>query len=80
MEYEQKFVDLVLEETDTRIARLSHISRGSYTAEHYETQMIASYSSVPTGAAIVLSASLAFYLSWLLKVLLQPHAVNQGEL
>ncbi len=40
-DYEQRFVDVLLEETGTRVARLSHISRGPYRAEHYEEQMAA---------------------------------------
>lgn len=39
MDYDQQFVDLILEETGTRIARLSHISRGPYTPDGYERQM-----------------------------------------
>lgn len=41
MDYEQRFVDIVREETGTRIAQLSHISRGPYSADQYERQMAA---------------------------------------
>lgn len=39
MDYEQKFVQIVREETGTRIVRLSHISKGVYSASMYEEQM-----------------------------------------
>lgn len=39
MDYEKRFVDIVREETGTRVARLSHISKGTYAAAQYETQM-----------------------------------------
>lgn len=46
MDYEQQFVDIVQEETGTRIARLSHISRGPYAAEHFERQMAANLRAI----------------------------------
>lgn len=41
--------------------------------------MMSSYTSVPTGAAIVLAASVIFYATWLRKSLADPTMVNQGE-
>jgi zinc transport system permease protein len=40
---------------------------------------LSSYSSVPTGAAIVLVASGVFYLTWLKKIFADVSPVNQGE-
>lgn len=39
MDYEQRYVELIREETGVHISRLSHLSKGAYTAESYETQM-----------------------------------------
>lgn len=42
--------------------------------------VVSSYASVPTGAAIVLAASVLFYLTWLFKALSGTATVKQGEL
>jgi zinc transport system substrate-binding protein len=40
MDYEARYVELIQQETEVRLARLTHISKGEYAADAYENQMV----------------------------------------
>ena len=40
VDYDKKYVNIIFQETGCRIYKLSHVSRGAYTAELFEQKML----------------------------------------